>query len=58
LREFGEQVSGLTLVPGEEGHFEVVINGDLVYSKMRTGRFPATTEVRSALVKRLASPSS
>lgn len=51
-------MSALTLVPGEEGHFEVAINGDLVYSKMRTGRFPATTEVRSALVKRLASPSS
>jgi len=50
-------VSALTLVPGEEGHFEVAINGDLVYSKMRTGRFPTTAEVRPAIVKRLASPS-
>ncbi len=50
-------MSALTLVPGEEGHFEVAVNGELVYSTVRTGRFPTTAEVRSAIVKRLPSAS-
>jgi selT/selW/selH-like putative selenoprotein len=38
------------LKPGHGGEFEVVVDGALVFSKRKLGRFPAAGEV-SALLK-------
>jgi selT/selW/selH-like putative selenoprotein len=33
------------LIKGERGEFEVVVDGDLVFSKKETGRFPEHQEI-------------
>ena len=33
------------LIKGEKGVFDVVVDGDLVYSKHETGRFPENDEI-------------
>ena len=37
------------LIKGSGGVFDVVVDGQLIYSKHRTGRFPENTEVLQAL---------
>jgi selenoprotein W-related protein len=40
LNTFGSQVKELILVPDRGGKFEVTVNGQLIYSKLETGKFP------------------
>ena len=35
----------VTLIPGSGGAFEIVDNGQLLYSKLKLGRFPTNEEV-------------
>ena len=35
-----QKIKGFTLVPAGGGCFEVTIDGELVYSKLQTGKFP------------------
>ena len=37
------------LIPGEGGIFEVIADGDIVYEKAKTGRFPEAGEVLKML---------
>lgn len=39
---FGEDV---VITPGKSGQFDVLIQGELVFSKSQTGRFPVDGEV-------------
>lgn len=41
------------LIKGEKGVFDVVVDGDLVYSKHETGRFPENDEIITALKARV-----
>jgi len=52
LTDFKLDVEGLTLVPGDKGQFEVTVNGDLVYSKLKEGRFPEYAEVKPKVQER------
>jgi len=36
-------------VPGEKAQFDVVADGELLFSKQREGRFPETDEVLARL---------
>ena len=40
------------LIPGSDGVFDVVVDGDLLYSKHRTGRFPEHEEIVAAINRR------
>ena len=40
LEAYKQKISGLNLVPGAGGCFELSLDGDLVYSKLATGDFP------------------
>jgi selenoprotein W-related protein len=40
LSTLKQQIKGLTLIPAAGGCFELTVNGDLVYSKLQTGKFP------------------
>jgi predicted Rdx family selenoprotein len=40
--QFGEDV---VITPGKSGQFDVLIHGELVFSKSQTGRFPLDGEV-------------
>jgi selenoprotein W-related protein len=46
LTEFEPHIQSVTLIPSEGGRFEVVVDGDLLYSKLATGRHAEPGEVR------------
>jgi selenoprotein W-related protein len=46
-------VTGLTLVPSSGGCFELSIDGELVYSKLKTGQFPNEDAMLSEVGSRL-----
>lgn len=45
LKKFEVQISEITLVPSDGGRFEVSVDGNLVYSKLRTGRHTDEGEI-------------
>lgn len=49
---FGDTVR-CTLIKGDRGVFEVTADGATVYSKIKTGRFPALGEVAEAIAERM-----
>jgi selT/selW/selH-like putative selenoprotein len=49
---FGDRVAS-TLRRGDPGAFEVVVDGEVVFSKLALGRFPARGEVVAAVARRL-----
>jgi selenoprotein W-related protein len=40
LTAYKQKISSLELIPSSGGCFEVSINGDLIYSKLKTKEFP------------------
>jgi len=49
LTEYKQHVRQLTLVPYDDGRFEVFVDGKQIYSKKATGKFPEYAQVRDAL---------
>ena len=41
MNEFSWDISGIQLIPGTEGAFEITVDGDLIYSKKQTDEFPS-----------------
>lgn len=37
---FKQRMSALTLIPSDGGRFEIVVDGETIYSKLQTGTFP------------------
>jgi selenoprotein W-related protein len=54
LNEFKQKIKNLTLVPAGGGCFELSANGELLYSKLKTGQFPDEQNIIDQLEKRLA----
>ena len=50
---FGERFSALKLIPGENGCFEVKLNGEIIYSKLQTGDFPENKQILDELKRRM-----
>jgi selT/selW/selH-like putative selenoprotein len=42
-------VESLRLIPSGAGRFEVTVNGQLIYSKAATGRFPELSEIQQTV---------
>jgi selenoprotein W-related protein len=40
LNRFKQQIRELKLIPASGGCFELTVNGELLYSKLQTGKFP------------------
>ena len=53
LKEFESQIASLELVPSDGGRFEVSVNGELIYSKLATGRHATTGEVNQSVREKL-----
>jgi selenoprotein W-related protein len=53
LTTYKQQIHDLTLIPGGGGCFEISINGDLIYSKLKTGKFPEDKWVLDSIGKAL-----
>lgn len=45
LHGYSDSIQSLTLVPSGGGRFEVTVNGRLIFSKAREGRFPDLKEI-------------
>jgi selT/selW/selH-like putative selenoprotein len=50
---FGEETA---ITPGKSGQFDVLINGELIFSKSETGRFPLDGEVEDRFAARTGTP--
>jgi selenoprotein W-related protein len=51
LKDFEMQIGNFTLVPSNGGRFEVSVNGELIYSKLQTGRHVQSGEVNELFRK-------
>ena len=54
LMTFPDELSGLTLVPGAGGIFEVRLNNECLFSKKQAGRFPESKELKQLVRDRVA----
>ena len=45
LEKYEEDIESITLIPSDGGVYEIIANGDLVYSKKSTGRHAEVGEV-------------
>ncbi len=54
MREFGQRLTSIELVPWEEGTFDVRVGERLVHSMAREGGFPEPTKVTAAVREALA----
>ncbi len=45
LKEFGEELSDVRLVPGADGVYDVEVDGTLIFSLDQAMRFPETPEL-------------
>ena len=58
LKEFGQELSALRLVPGDHGVYDVEIDGDLVFSLDQAMQFPETADLIRVIRTRIRSPAS
>lgn len=54
LLTLGESLGEVALVPGDGGVFEVWVDGERVFSRAETGRFPETKELKQLVRDRVA----
>jgi selenoprotein W-related protein len=52
LERFKQTIEGLELQPSSGGCFEVTVDGELVYSKLKTGSFPDEDKLVNQIAKR------
>jgi selenoprotein W-related protein len=45
MKEFKDVISDIELIPSDGGRFEVSVDGELIYSKLETGRHADPPEV-------------
>ncbi len=53
IQAYEDRIQSITLVPSDEGRFEVTVDGELIYSKMNTGRHAESGEISRLMRKRL-----
>ena len=47
--KYSDDLEAIDQVPSSGGAFEISLDGKLIYSKLKTGRFPETEEVTDAI---------
>jgi len=53
LTAYKQKIQELKLIPAGGGCFELSLNGELVYSKLKTGQFPDEQQMVETVGKRL-----
>jgi selenoprotein W-related protein len=53
LSTFKQQIKDLKLTPASGGCFELSVDGDLIFSKLKTGKFPDEKVMIDAVGSRL-----
>jgi selenoprotein W-related protein len=51
LKDYEHVVEAVALIPSDGGRFEVIVNGELVYSKLQTKRHAEAGEILSLISK-------
>jgi selenoprotein W-related protein len=54
LTKFKQRIASLRLIPSKGGCFELVLDGELVYSKLKTGSFPDEEDMVQTVAKAFA----
>ncbi len=54
LTTFEAELGEVALVPGTGGVFDVLVDGELVYSRKQEGRFPESSELKQRVRDRIA----
>ncbi|MCL4368591.1 MAG: Rdx family protein [Actinobacteria bacterium] len=53
VQTYEDRIQSITLVPSDEGRFEVTVDGELIYSKLSTGRHAEPGEIARLMGERL-----
>lgn len=53
MTKFKSKIRALRLIPSGGGCFEVSVDGDLLYSKLKTGEFPDESEILQQVAARM-----
>lgn len=53
LKNFEADLASVRLVPSDGGRFEVSVEGELLYSKLRTGRHAEPGEIEKLVARRI-----
>lgn len=53
MAQYKDKVGSLELIPGSGGAYEVIANGQLIFSKKKLGRYPEPQELEKQLGVRL-----
>ncbi len=54
LEKYGKEVKSIDFIPGTGGVFELYLNGELIYSKLETGRDTNEGEILELMEKALS----
>ncbi len=54
VKELEYNIASWNMIPTDGGKFEVIINGETLYSKLETGRHAEPGEVKQLLTAKLA----
>jgi len=49
IKQFEAEIESLTLIPSDSGRFEVIVNEEILFSKLSSGRHANPGEVSSLL---------
>jgi len=52
LTAYKQKIQELKLIPSDGGCFELKVNGELIYSKLKSGRFPDEEAMLKAVAGR------
>jgi selenoprotein W-related protein len=58
LTTYKQKIKGLKLIPGGGGCFELSLDGELVYSKLKMGKFPDEEQMIETVGRRLETAAS
>jgi selenoprotein W-related protein len=53
MSTYKQKIRALKLIPSGGGCFEITVNGELIYSKLKTGQFPDEKWVLETVGSRL-----
>ncbi len=56
LKEFGERLTALRLVPGDHGVYDVRLDGELIYSLDKEEHFPEAGDLIEAIRAKIPTP--
>lgn len=56
LKEFGQRLSSVRMVPGDHGVYDVAVDGTIVFSLDREEHFPDTARLVETIRERIGGP--